>query len=163
MSDDYISDGEEEISYIKLFSQKMFGPASKSVSSDDVIPDCRYYAVTVNISPNKRMNGRIFKDYTCDKQREILLRIENKFRQLNPSVKLEALEFEYCPKLLHQQIHYHALYLMPEYFEYEMITYFDRICKDGNKETKNHWRHIVIEECYDKPGWIQYINKQYKQ
>lgn len=120
------------------------------------------YAITINVQPTRFMNKRQWAKYTHDQQKLILSRIENALRRNNPSIKMQKLMFEVCPKL--NQIHFHALYEMPELFRTELEAYYARTCgtianKNTKTDSKSVWRHLDIQEIYDEQGWIKYISK----
>lgn len=116
------------------------------------------YGITVNIQPTKRMNKRHWRLYSHAQQKDMLTRIEAKFRLLNPSVELKQLHFEECPTL--KNIHFHALYSMPCNYRWEMETYYNRICSSTDAKTKIPWRHLDIKVIKDGPEeWIKYIQK----
>lgn len=124
-------------------------------------PTLRQWGVTVNIQPTKTMNKRLWKNYDNDKQREILNRIETKFRRDTPSVKLIELHFEICPTL--KNIHFHALYEAPVLFRSEMETYYKRVCCSDDEHTKVPWRYLDIKEIIGGPAeWLEYIRKDLK-
>jgi len=123
----------------------------------------KHFAVTVNICPTKRMNNKLWRTYTHDKQRDVLLRVEGAFRRKTPSVELKEIRFEECPTL--KQIHYHAHYVMPKEFEYEMFNHFKRICCSQDEHTLKPWRFIAIKELprdADVTRWEDYIRKDAK-
>jgi hypothetical protein len=125
------------------------------------LPATDLYAVTVNVSPFKVMNKKLWKTYAHDDQRKILMRIEAAFRKKTPSCILKELHYEVCPSL--DNIHYHALYCLPDpQFVSEMTTYFDRICSTTDTKTRVPFRHINIQEVYDEPTWLLYIRKDLK-
>lgn len=113
-------------------------------------------AVTVNISPSKLINKKVWKYYTHEKQRGILTRIENRFRQVTPSVLLRKIYFEECPKA--GVMHFHAWYCLPREFVSEMEVYWERH-NYKNAETKVPWRIIETKEIWDEAGWTNYITK----
>jgi len=114
------------------------------------------YAITLNFSPNLRVNKRPWKDYTQDQQRASLGRIEAAFRRRNPTCKLIELRYEVCPKI--KQIHFHALYEMPLVYKTTMSNYYAKF--DATlKDTRNPWRHLDIQDIFDNNGWIDYCNK----
>lgn len=117
------------------------------------------YGVTVNIQPTKKMNGKFWRDYTHDKQRAILGRIEAKFRAITPSVELIELHYEICPTL--KNVHFHALYSAPCLFMHEMQTYYKRVCDASDKNTRIPWRYLDIKVIKDGAGnWLEYIRKE---
>lgn len=119
------------------------------------------YGITVNIQPTKKMNRRYWKLYTPDKQRDILSRIEAKFRALTPSVKLIELHFETCPTL--KNIHFHALYEAPSAFKVEMEAYYRRVCCSDDDNTKIPWRYLDIKLITGgNSEWLDYIRKDLK-
>lgn len=119
--------------------------------------DYKLYGITVNILPFKSMNKKRWFTYSHDKQRDILSRVEHRFRKDNPSVILHEIHYEICPtEGEFHNIHFHALYEMPELFVAELTTYYDRICFD--KSNKN-WRHLDIKLINNKQAWIKYITK----
>lgn len=126
---------------------------------DDIDPEyeATCYAVTVNIKPNKVMNRRRWKLYTAEQQRALLTRLEASFRKDTPSVILKKLTFETCPS--NGNIHFHAMYECPKIYESTIANYWNEKVDGNDLETKVPWRHIVIEECYDTKGWLQYISK----
>jgi len=126
------------------------------------IPTLRQWGITVNIQPTKKMNKRLWKLYDHDKQRDILNRIESKFRRDTPSVKLIELHFEVCPTL--KNIHFHALYEAPVLFRAEMETYYKRVCCSDDEHTKKPWRYLDIKEIVGgSDEWLKYIRKDLKQ
>lgn len=119
------------------------------------------YGITVNIQPTKKMNKRLWKLYSHDKQREILSRIEAKFRADTPSVRLIELHFEECPTL--KNIHFHALYEAPALFKVEMEAYYKRVCCSDDKDTKIPWRYLDIKLIIGgNAEWLDYIRKDLK-
>lgn len=120
------------------------------------------FAITINLSPFKLMNKKRWFTYSHDKQQSILTRLENKFRQLTPSIKLQKLVFEIAPAVNNcdtfRNIHIHALYQMPEMYVSEMETYYNRICNDPT----NNWKHLKIDKVFNEKGWIDYISKDIK-
>lgn len=121
----------------------------------------KQYAVTVNIHPYKCMNKKRWFTYTHDQQRNQLMRIENKLRLNNPSIKLLNFSFEIAPAINddeYRNIHFHALYEMPESYKAELETYYNRICQ-ATSDTKQPWKHLDIQEIYSKSGWLKYIYK----
>lgn len=169
ISDEFIDDGITTIiNHLKsplYIVRKHKGVSLSDVNQIEPIDDSideitrSYYGVTVNISPHKYMNKRKWSLYSTDQQRKILLRIENSFRVKNPSVKLIELHFETCPNLKHEQIHFHALYDMPEEFVSHMECYYNRVCNNNNENTRIPWRHIVIKHVSNVEGWVDYIRK----
>lgn len=126
-------------------------------TGDDILDNIKYYGITVNILPWKLMNRKRWCTYSHDKQREILARVEARFRKNNPSVLLKELHYELCPSPDEfHNIHFHALYLMPAIFKAELETYYNRICFD--KSNKN-WRHLDIKEINNVDQWLKYIRK----
>jgi len=151
---------------------KLTDPDEDSLISDldpfeIVEPDkdgLKHFAVTVNICPTKKMNNKLWRTYTHDKQRDVLLRVEGAFRRKTPSVELKEIRFEECPTL--KQIHYHAHYVMPKEFEYEMFNHFKRICCSQDEHTLKPWRFIAIKELprdADVTRWEDYIRKDAKK
>lgn len=130
---------------------------SNAMRSDN--NNAKKYAITINISPFKLMNKKRWFTYSHDKQRAQLSRIESKFRELTPSIKLIKLVYEVAPAVNNcekfRNIHIHALYECPEEFKSEMETYYNRICKDPT----NNWNHLKIDDIYDEAGWYNYITK----
>lgn len=138
-----------------LFSRK--AGVSPRPKGDDTIYNSKLYGITVNILPFKLMNKKRWFTYSHDKQREILARIEAKFRKDTPSCELIELHYEKCPtEDEFHNIHFHALYKMPEMHKAELETYYNRICSD--KSNKN-WRHLDIKEINNKHSWLEYIRK----
>lgn len=138
----------------------LFKPVRDRPTGDDIYNNNKYFGITVNILPYKSMNKKRWFLYTHDKQRDILSRIESKFRKNNPSVQLIELHYEICPSTddFHN-IHFHALYNMPDVFKAELETYYNKICSD--KSNKN-WRHLDIKEINNKESWLNYIRKDVK-
>jgi len=164
-----MSDSDSDIEVSNLIS-KLTGPLfglrkQKGASLNDVtVGDGSFnndplYAVTVNIQPTKLINKRQWKLYNHDKQRSFLTRIEAKLRQQNPSIELIEIHYETCPTL--NNIHFHALYRMPKIFISTMQNYYKTFSSTDNK-TKEPWRHILVEDVYDKEGWLAYIRKMEK-
>jgi len=58
-------------------------------------------------------------------------------------------------------IHFHALYRMPKIFVSTMQNYYITFSSIDGK-TKVPWRHILVEDIYDKEGWLAYIRKMEK-
>lgn len=139
--------------------------ASSRLKGDDIYitiekEQFKLYGITVNILPFKSMNKKRWFTYSHDKQREILARIESRFRKDNPSVKLKEIHYELCPSTdKFHNIHFHALYKMPVIFKAELETYYNRICLD--KSNKN-WRHLDIKEINNVDQWLKYIRKDAK-
>lgn len=145
----YIEDDDRELN--KLIG-RLRGPLFRPV-----VPK-KLYAVTVNIRPGKLINKRPWRMYKHDRQIEILTRMEACMRRRTPSIELVKITFEICPVL--NQIHFHALYSLPEHYNAEILTYWNRLCEDPT--ALKEWRHIVIEEVYNTAGWIKYISKDIK-
>jgi hypothetical protein len=117
-------------------------------------------AVTVNISPNKLMNKKVWKTYSHDKQRLILAKLEAHFRRVTPSVRLVRIEYEICPTV--KNIHFHALYECPLNYESTIECYWMRI-SNTDKKTITPWRHLDIQNIYDEKGWLHYISKDIRK
>jgi len=132
-------------------------PVNQPPDSETPEYEATCYAVTVNIKPNKVMNRRRWKLYNAEQQRALLTRLEASFRKDTPSVVLKKLTFETCPS--NGNIHFHCLYQCPKIYESSIINYWNEKVDGNDLETKVPWRHIVVEECYDTKGWIQYISK----
>jgi len=121
-------------------------------SGDDII-----YGVTINISPWKKINRKRWSTYSHDKQREILARMEAKFRTNTPSCKLVEIHYEECPtENDFNNIHFHAMYIMPEIFKAELETYYYNLMSDP---TNKNWRHLDVKVINNKEAWLQYIRK----
>lgn len=155
MPDDYV-----------LPSKKLFQSIPVSCDTKELVPSdvhcvlpngqAKLYAVTVNIKPNKCFSRKPWHKYDADKQRGLLTRMELALRKRTPSIKLHRIEFETCPTL--QNIHFHALYEMPDVFTSEMVCFWEK--HSGNlPDTKKPWRVIDIKEVYNMAGWIDYITK----
>jgi hypothetical protein len=115
------------------------------------------YGVTVNIQPTQKMNKRLWKHYSYDQQRQQLVRIEAAFRRLHPHVSLMNLHFEIAPSLF--QIHFHALYFMPEIAVEQMQIYWKK-WSSTNEKTLIPWRHLHIMRIKNgNKEWLQYIAK----
>lgn len=133
---------------------------TQSVRTSDVhIDGTSQFAVTVNIQPTKHMNKRQWKKYEPAEQIKILGRIEARLRKDNPSIVLKEIHYETCPTL--KQIHFHALYEMPQIFQTTMEAYYNRVCGSTGEQTKP-WRHLAIEPIYNRKGWLEYIRKEIK-
>lgn len=117
------------------------------------------YAVTVNIRPSQLMNKRRWKTYSNDAQRCQLLRIEAAFRSKNPSIQLREIHFELCPNIEPPQVHFHALYEMPPSFVNHYILSWEKH-NTIDAKTLNPWRVVIVKECGDESGWLQYIRKE---
>jgi len=129
----------------------------KNASSNDVNTiQPIYWAVTINISPNFRMNRKVWKKYSGDEQRRQLSRIETHFRKVNTWVKLHKIAFELCPTV--HNMHYHALYESTPGFPFVLEEYFRKYdTTDAN--TIEPWRHICVKEVYNHQGWVDYLMK----
>lgn len=144
-----------------LFSRRKPDVSPRPQGDDNNIidnkKDNKLYGITVNILPFKQMNKKRWYTYSHDKQREILARIETKFRKDTPSVILHELHYELCPSEdKFKNIHFHALYEMPIEFKAELETYYNRICSDNSNK---NWRHIDIRLINNKQAWLDYIRK----
>jgi len=130
----------------------------KRERNDDIldIPDMPYI-VTVNPAPTKPMNKKLYRNYSEDQQRAMLMRIEAALRRNNPSIKLLELHFEKCPSS--GMVHFHALYEMPILFASTMTNYYNRILDSTDQNTTTPWRHLDIQLCNNKKAWLQYIRK----
>lgn len=115
------------------------------------------WAITVNIQPTKKMNGRQWKLYSAEKQTAQLSRIEAALRKKTPSIKLIELHYETCPVL--KNIHFHALYEMPEEFKSELECYYKRICDSSDDKTLVPWRYLDISPIKNEQAWLDYIRK----
>lgn len=137
------------------------GPLANRLQGDVINIIANKYAITVNVLPFKKMNRKLWYTYSHDKQREILGRIEAKFRRDTPSVKLLELHYELCPSEdKFHNIHFHALYEMPEEFVAELETYYKRVCFDSSNK---NWRYLDIRPIFDLSGWLKYITKDMKE
>lgn len=147
-----------KLNYKKLFSPVILNSSRKDVSTSDVYShhDASEFAVTVNIQPTKRMNGKQWRLYTPEKQVAILRRVEASFRRKNPSVELIEMHFESCPIL--RQMHFHALYKMTTQMVDHYALHFDRICGSTGFQT-NPWRTLDIKPITNMQGWLRYIRK----
>lgn len=114
------------------------------------------WAITVNIQPTKFMNKRQWKKYDSSEQIKILGRIEARLRKDNPSIVLKEIHYETCPTL--KQIHFHALYDMPDIFVTTVEAYYNRVCGSTGTQT-DPWRTLVTEKIYNRQGWLEYIRK----
>jgi hypothetical protein len=134
---------------------------SRRLKGDDILCNIKLlYGVTVNILPFKQMNKKRWYTYSHDKQREILARIEAKFRKDTPSCELVEIQYEIAPSEDEfHNIHFHALYLMPEIYKAELETYYQRIISCN---TNKNWRHLDIRLINDIKQWLTYIRKDIK-
>lgn len=154
-SDTDIELPKEELSFLQSKMPCLFRRGvSPGVSPSDVT--LYGYAITVNIQPTKKMNNRQWRKYDSSEQIKILGRLESALRSKNPTIKLKEIHYETCPKL--KQIHFHALYEMPEIFVSTVEAYYDRLCGSTGIQTVP-WRHLVVEQVYDRQGWLDYIRK----
>jgi len=117
------------------------------------------WAVTVNVKPNRPMNRRQWFKYEPADQIKILGRIEAALRRENPSIVLKEIHYESCPNLTPTQIHFHALYQMPEIFVSTMANWYDNKIGYNNADTKIPWKHLEIVPVYNENGWKEYIRK----
>lgn len=131
--------------------------ASLSERSEQLQSNSIHYAVTFNPDPLKFFNRRRYNKYSHDQQTRMLTRIEQALRRDNPSIELVKLNFEIAPTL--QQIHFHALYKMPEIFASTVENYFKKYDSDRILDNGNSWPTIRVEKVYDIPGWLKYIRK----
>lgn len=145
------------LKYRNLFSKTILNPAREGVSRNDAT--YKRYAVTVNIQPTKMMNKRQWRKYDSVQQTGILQRLEAALRRHNPSIKLIELHYETCPNL--KNIHFHALYEMPEEFINEVETYYNKFTST-DENTKTPWRTLDISEVMSEAAWLQYIRKEIK-
>lgn len=147
-----------------LFSKTkrpLAGPlADRPTGDDDINKNVNKYGITVNVLPFKLMNRKRWFTYSHDKQRDILSRIEAKFRRDTPSVKLIELHYELCPSEdKFHNIHFHALYEMPSMFVAELETYYKRVCFDSSNK---NWKYLDIKLINNEDAWIKYIRKDIK-
>lgn len=134
--------------------------ASLNASSNDVdVIVTNNYAVTVNIANTKLVNKKCWHKYTSDEQRKILCRIEASFRKKNPSVELVRIEYETCPS--NKNIHFHALYRMPETFVSTVENHWVKF-DSTDKSTLKAWRHLDVKMVHSVQGWLEYITKELK-
>lgn len=153
-SDEYIEDVETD-KVMRQLTKPLFPTRKRDASRNDASPTM--WAVTVNIQPTKRMNKKFWKLYTPAQQVAQLTRIEEAFRRQTPSCELVEIHFETCPIL--QNMHFHALYKMPEMFKAELESYYMRICDGSDENTKEKWRYLDISPVKNLPDWINYIRK----
>lgn len=160
-SDSEISIDDGSTTLMSRLTKPLFngGRQSEGVSLIDVnmVNETLLYAVTVNIQPTKFINKRQWKKYSADQQKAILTRIERSVRTKNPSIVLKALHFEVCPTLFN--IHFHAMYQMPNIYQVVLETYYDRVVGQPQGKQTKPWRHFLMEEIYDRKGWLEYITK----
>ena len=104
----------------------------------------------------KKVNNKQWSTYDHDQQRKALGRIEASFRSKNPSVVLHRIEYEICPAS--KNIHFHALYEMPELFVSTLQNYWDKF-NVNDSATRVLWRHLDIRPCTNIRGWLEYITK----
>lgn len=139
-----------------LFKTRKSCPVIRSTSPLDEVGKELLYGITVNCRPGKIMNKRQWRLYSHDQQKSQLLRIEAASRRGRPIDCLQ-LNFEVCPNL--DQIHFHALYRMPESELTHLWEYYKRIMGTKVPETKP-WRYLDIKCIKDGPeNWIKYITK----
>lgn len=149
------------------------GGVSLSEASEervDISNTIHYYGITINVLPCKRINNKEWRTYNNDQQRSILLRMENSIRRNNPSVELDEMHFEVCPKK--KNVHFHALYKMPIIFISTVRAEWDRLIGPKPKESKNQsiifgsssWNHFHITTVFEheKQHWLDYIRKDLK-
>lgn len=153
-------DNDSQLDGCTELINKLFRPlwSQDRASLGDVIPPVLppKYAVTVNICPNKKMNNKVWKTYDHIRQTSQLQRIEAHMRKLNPSIGLLEMRFEICPNL--NQIHFHALYEMPNEFVSTMENYWREKVADKKPSTPP-WRYLDIQPIFDQRGWEEYIRK----
>jgi len=121
------------------------------------------YGVTINIQPTRHINKRQWCKYTPAQQTSILTRMEASIRRTTPSIKLIELHFETCPIV--KNIHFHALYEMPQEFIHELECQWNRLVgtivnKHTSTDKHTVWRHLDIKEIYGgEDEWLKYIRK----
>lgn len=122
------------------------------------------YGVTLNIQPTRHINKRQWCKYTPAQQTAILTRMETSIRRNTPSIKLIELHFETCPTV--KNIHFHALYEMPQEYLNELKCQWNRLVGTiANKTTSTDkhsvWKHLDIKEiCQGQEDhWLNYIRK----
>lgn len=130
---------------------------ASSVAGLVVPPDnCFYYGYTLNICPDKVMNGRKYKNYSLKDQEKLLHRllmaalkdVSNK----NHYCILSDMSYEVCPLLGQTHIH---LMLLSSVTGLQMFDeYLVCRCHSGVG-----WRTTYTELCYDAKGWKEYIHK----
>lgn len=151
-----VEDDFEDNQFMERIKHSLFGGgASPSASSTDVT--VIKYAITVNIKPTYLVNKRRWRDYDQDKQKAILIRVENNMRKKNPSIVLCKMVFERCPNI--NNMHFHALYEMPSIFTTTVENFWQN---QFNKGDVTNWRVLDIQPIYDEQGWIEYIYKDLK-
>lgn len=149
-----VAEAIARLKYRNLFSKPILTPRREGVSLNDV--QYKRYAVTVNIQPTKLMNKRQWRKYSPVQQTGILSRVEKALRNKNPSIRLIELHYETCPTL--KNIHFHALYEMPEEFMAEVETYYNKFTH-VDENTVEPWRTLDIVEVHNERGWLEYIRK----
>jgi len=87
----------------------------------------------------------------------LLARVEKSYRDKTPSVQLKRIEYEIQPGT--GNIHFHALYEMPEIFVSDMEAYYNRVCSNVDVNTISPWRHFDCKRIYNVQGWLDYISK----
>lgn len=126
----------------------------QSASAEERSDNVTWFAVTVNPDPFVKLNKKAYCKYSYEQQVAILTRIEAAMRRDNPSLKMERLYFEMCPKSLNA--HYHAVYCIPMIFLSTMENYLRHRLMRTNGPS---WRMLVAEPIYDLAGWNKYITK----
>lgn len=142
-------------SLFKQYEDKPQRASGASMNDVNVI-QLPLYAVTVNIANTKKVNRKVWGIYTQDEQRKILARVEASFRKATPSVELVRIEYEVCPS--NKNVHFHALYRMPDIFVTTVQNYWRKFDSTDSKTLKP-WRHLDIQLCHNVKGWLEYITK----
>jgi len=120
-----------------------------------IVPE--QWAVTVNISPNKFINKKPWKNYSAERQTSILERILTQLTTKNPSIALLEYRFEVCPIIT--QIHVHALFECAREWVTTIENWIHHSCEWKDDKSSPRWRHLQIDPIFSKEGWIKYINK----
>lgn len=156
-----MADSDDDFVFPTRSLFKRVPPNEPGASLGDVILNSTYYAVTVNIAPNKHVNKKRWHTYTHDKQRSVLERLEASFRRKTPSVVLHKIVFENCPVV--KNVHFHALYEMPPLYESTLRNHWVVFDDNNNSnDAKSDWRHLDIRPVHNVKGWLEYISKTLK-
>lgn len=119
--------------------------------------DPLFVGVTVNIQPTKYVHGVRWRDFNHDEQRAYLSAIESRCRREYPYLVLHEIHYEECPKL--NQIHFHALYSMPQGYMKYIEEFYEAMIANKSAQLKK-WRYLdmkVIKGTCD--NWLTYIRK----
>lgn len=113
------------------------------------------FALTLNLCSTKYINGKLWKDYTKNKQHGILSRkLRSYCNQFNIIIDYNRYVFEKCPKSSQWHIH-----CVVQCTNLEDVFKMNDFINDANKPLNTEYISSVIKRIFNEEGWQNYLNK----